>query len=314
MPVFCHVHQHSIQILPNIRHLVSIDLKNSVAKSWQWNLHNYIDNTKHSGGQKILCPSMSKSWGGHVHPSPLLRSTYRHLACEHPKVCEDKKVIIEYMKQEFRFVDTLLKQLIKDIQQLSTRRSMQVSGISHSWVLNSGLVAVFHRHSIAVYLKCSFAVFVILFGQRSALVYAVQLPAISTLAKIKGKMHTKCLQFKLINTPMKINLMSSNQECMRSTKSSIESKILCKNISKIWVLTLADRDQLIKRDGVIWLRYFWLQNGRASRRNIISTMPGTKQFIPLHVDNVKDMFQGCGTTTRWPYCGIVNYWSSSTWR
>jgi len=22
------------------------------------------------GGQKIVCPPLSKSWGGHVHPSP----------------------------------------------------------------------------------------------------------------------------------------------------------------------------------------------------------------------------------------------------
>jgi len=37
---------------------------------------------------------------------------------------------------------------------------------------------------MVVYLKRRFAVFVILFGQRFALVYAVQLSAISSLAKI----------------------------------------------------------------------------------------------------------------------------------
>ena len=69
--VFCHVHRDSIQVLPNIWHRASIHLKISLAKSWQWNLYNYIDTTKHSGSQKILCPSMSKSWGGHVHLSVL---------------------------------------------------------------------------------------------------------------------------------------------------------------------------------------------------------------------------------------------------
>ena len=129
---------------------------------------------------------------------------------------------------------TLFKRLLEDIQQLSTRCSMQVRGISHSWALDSGLVAVFHRHPIAIYLKCRFVVFVILFGQRSVLVYAVQFSVISSLAKIKGRIHMKCLQlFKLVKHPVKMNLMSSSQKCVRSTKSFIE---LCKNISEIWVL------------------------------------------------------------------------------
>jgi len=60
------------------------------------------------GGQKLLCPSLSQSRGGHVQQSPLklgpqsriagLRSTYHHLACEHQSVCEDNEVIINYMK------------------------------------------------------------------------------------------------------------------------------------------------------------------------------------------------------------------------
>jgi len=33
---------------------------------------------------------------------PILRRTYRHLACEHQKVCGDEEVIIKYIKQEFR--------------------------------------------------------------------------------------------------------------------------------------------------------------------------------------------------------------------
>jgi len=61
---------------------------------------------------------------------------------------------------------------------------------------------------------------------------------------------------------------------------------------------LADRDQVIKRGGVIWLRYFCLQDGRASKRNIMNTKPGKKQFTPPLVDDAKDVFQGCGITTR----------------
>ena len=37
---------------------------------------------------------------------------------------------------------------------------------------------------------------------------------------MKGKMHKKCSQlFKLIKTPDKKNLMSSNQECVMFTKT-----------------------------------------------------------------------------------------------
>jgi len=41
-----------------------------------------------------------------------------------------------------------------------------------------------------------------------------------------------------------------------------------RDISEIRVYILANRGQLINKDGVISLRYFWLQNGHASKRNI----------------------------------------------
>jgi len=63
---------------------------------------------------------------------PVLQRTYCHLACEHQKVCEDKEVIIRYMKQEFTIVDHLYKRLPKDFKQLSRRRSMKISGISYT--------------------------------------------------------------------------------------------------------------------------------------------------------------------------------------
>jgi len=51
-------------------------------------------------------------------------------------------------------------------------------------------------------------------------------------------MHMKCLQlFKLMKTPVKMNLMCSSQEFVRSTRSFLESKIFCKNISEYLVLT-----------------------------------------------------------------------------
>jgi len=164
--IFCHVHRDNIQILPNIRHLASTDLKNSLAKSWQWSLCNYIDTTNHSGGKRFCVPLFLNVRGD----GPPLRSTYHHLACEHQKVREDKEVIIKYMKQEFRFVYNLVQEASRRHPATSTRRSMQVCVISRSWALDSGLVAVFRRHPIAVYLKCRSVVFVILFGQRSALV------------------------------------------------------------------------------------------------------------------------------------------------
>ena len=86
-------------------------LTNSLAGS----LYNSINIAKYLWWQK--CLSMSKSWRGHVYPSPLklglciavLVSTYRRLACEHQNVCEDNKVIIK-MKQEFRIVDRLVQE------------------------------------------------------------------------------------------------------------------------------------------------------------------------------------------------------------
>jgi len=35
-----------------------------LAKSWQLNFYNYIDTTKHSGGQNILCPQWRTRRGG----------------------------------------------------------------------------------------------------------------------------------------------------------------------------------------------------------------------------------------------------------
>ena len=57
------------------------------------------------------------------------------------------------------------------------------------------------------------------------------------------------------------------------------------------VPNLLVRGQTISRDGAIWVPEFPRQNGRASKRNIIKTRPGTKQFILARVDNSKDMFQ-----------------------
>jgi len=78
---------------------------------------------------------MSKSCGGHVHPSSLKLApciaelpTYCSFACKHQKVGEDKEVIIKYMiKQEFRIVGrhVQFKRVTEDFQQLSRGRSMQ---------------------------------------------------------------------------------------------------------------------------------------------------------------------------------------------
>ena len=115
----------------------------------------------------LLCPSMSKSWEDmSTDPLKLGPCIAEDLpSFRIPKICEDKEVIIRYMKQEFRIVDHLFKRLPEDFQQLSRRCSMQVSGISHSWALDSGLVGGFRKHPVAVYLKCRFAFFVILFGK-----------------------------------------------------------------------------------------------------------------------------------------------------
>ena len=57
------------------------------------------------------------------------------------------------------------------------------------------------------------------------------------------------------------------------------------------VPTLPLIGQIISRDGTIWIPKLPPQNGRASKRHIIKTRQGTKQFIPLQVENAKDMFQ-----------------------
>ena len=58
------------------------------------------------------------------------------------------------------------------------------------------------------------------------------------LVRMKGSMQKKCSQlFKFTKTPIKMNLMSSSQECVRLMKSLIEINILCRNISEIWELT-----------------------------------------------------------------------------
>ena len=62
-------------------------------------------------------------------------------------------------------------------------------------------------------------------------------------------------------------------------------------ISENKVLSLPDREQITNRDGTIWISKFPPQYGRANKRNIIKTRPGTKQFILAHVDNAKDVFQ-----------------------
>ncbi|CAK8672043.1 unnamed protein product [Clavelina lepadiformis] len=45
------------------------------------------------------------------------------------------------------------------------------------------------------------------------------------------------------------------------------------------VPTSPNREQIVSRDGTVWAPEFPPQNGRASKRNIIKTRPGTKQFI-----------------------------------
>ena len=57
------------------------------------------------------------------------------------------------------------------------------------------------------------------------------------------------------------------------------------------VPTSPNREKIVSRDGTIWAPEFPTQNGRASKRNIIKTRPGTKQFILARVDNAKDVFQ-----------------------
>jgi len=94
---------------------------------------------------------------------------------------------------------------------------------------------------------------VILFGQRSALVLAAQLPAVSGLAKnerYNAQGMLKALQVDKDSGENELDELKPRMfEVLRLTKSFIESKILCKNISEIWVLyTLADRGQLINRD------------------------------------------------------------------
>ena len=122
---------------------------------------------------------------------------------------------------------------------------------------------------------------------------------------MKGTMH-KCSQlFKLINSPVKMTLMSPSQESVWLTKSLIECIILCKNISKIRVCTLAGRGQIVNNDVAIWLCCFWLQSGHASKQNIISRRPDTIQFIPAHIDNVKDICQ-----VMWGHKPMTIFWNS----
>ena len=125
----------------------------------------------------------------------------------------------------------MFKRLLEDIQQLSTRRSMQVSGISHSWALDSGCFSQASYCCLSQMKVCGFCG-IVWPNVCSSLCCAVICYIWSW--KIEGKMRMKCLQlFKLIKTPVKMILMCSSQEYVRSTKSFIE---LCKNISEIWVL------------------------------------------------------------------------------
>ena len=57
------------------------------------------------------------------------------------------------------------------------------------------------------------------------------------------------------------------------------------------VPTFPNREQMVSRDGTIWVPEFPPQNGRTSKRNIIQTRPDTKQFFLARVDNAKDVFQ-----------------------
>ena len=110
-------------------------------------------------------------------------------------------------------------------------------------MLDSGLVTAFSWHPVAVYLKYRLVFFLILFDQRASLVVAVQLSSISRLAnnaRLKVQEVLTALQFDENSGE---NELSSNQECVRYTKSLIESKILFKNISEIRILIYFGRQR-----------------------------------------------------------------------
>jgi len=166
MRFFCHVHRGNIQIWQNIRHLASIDLK----IPWQ-NLGSEIYATilmpqTILGDKKICVPYVQKL--GETSP---IAEYLPSCSLWTPKSTWRQGGFHEIHDARIQVCGSPCSRgFSKSSAATFHKRSMQVCGISRSWVLDSGLVAVFHRNPIAVYLKCTFAVFVILFGQSSALV------------------------------------------------------------------------------------------------------------------------------------------------
>jgi len=102
--------------------------------------------------------------------------------------------------------------------------------------------------------------------------------------------------------PGENEFISSSQECVQLTKSVIESKILRKNIYEIWILRQRSTNP---QRWCCLVRLFLLPYGCASKRDIISTRLGTRQFIPTHVEDAKHVFQEMsGSTT------VTIFWSS----
>ena len=151
--------------MPNIRCVATLDLNNSLAISWQRNLYNYIDITRMSGGTKLIVSLyVQKLWRVRPHVTPETRSLYCGVRAvmklvNTRKYVETKRLSSNTWRKNSGLWITLFKMLPEDFQQLSRRLNMQVSAISYSWALDSGLVAAFRGHPVAVYLKCKLALF-----------------------------------------------------------------------------------------------------------------------------------------------------------
>ena len=110
---------------------------------------------------------------------------------------------------------------------------------------------------------------------------------------MKGTMHKKCSHAALqVDKNSSVNEFDELKPSMCEVDEEVDRKqdAVQEYFRNLGTYALADRGQLICRDHAIWLHCFWLQNGRASKTNIISTRPGTKQFISAHVEDVKGVF------------------------
>jgi len=103
---------------------------------------------------------MPKSCRRHVHPSPLKRGPWCTAEIL-PSYClwTPKSM---WRRRGYHQIHAARMQdygsrRSRGFPQTSRRSNMQVSGTSHSWTLDSGLVAEFRRHPVAVYLKCRLA-------------------------------------------------------------------------------------------------------------------------------------------------------------